>query len=321
MWGVIPPPPGVPPSFGERTKLQERSITVYTALTAVATFFVLLRLYTRLYLTNNLGWDDALVFLGWIGCTAWIAICMSALQYGFGQHIWNVTPAQFAVYLKLLTGISIVYVWTPALSKLSLLALYYRILPDKPSRAGVHILFVVILGYNLGVTITIVGPCNLLKHSDPTCLMDTNLAMAILNIITDVCIIVLPAQILLKLQMDRKQKWLIGITFVVGSGVIIISIVRIIYVYKYVGDPDVTYYQAAAALFSTAELNVGVICTSMIGLKPFVDTCRSFIHTCWAFIKDSQNSEHSLLTKDEPIDLEVYYVVGHNKEDSGLGVR
>lgn len=40
-------------------------------------------------------------------------------------------------------------------------------------------LSVVILGYNLGITITIVGPCNLIKHSNPTCLMEANLAMAI----------------------------------------------------------------------------------------------------------------------------------------------
>jgi hypothetical protein len=93
--------------------------------------------------------------------------------------MWNITPVQFAAYLELLIGISIVYVWTPALSKLSLLALYHRILPDRWGRAGVYTLCTVILGYNLGITITIVGPCNLIKHSNPTCLMDANLAMAI----------------------------------------------------------------------------------------------------------------------------------------------
>ncbi|OAG01382.1 uncharacterized protein CC84DRAFT_1228406 [Paraphaeosphaeria sporulosa] len=321
MQGVVPPPLGVSQALGiERTELQKQSIVAYTTLTTVATIFVFLRLYTRLYLRASLGWDDALVLLSWIGCVAWIAICMSALQYGFGEHMWNVTPLQFAQYLQLLIGISIVYVWTPALSKLSLLALYHRILPDIRSRVGVYTLFVLILGYNLGITITIVGPCNLLKHSDPTCLMNANLVMAILNIMTDVCIIVMPTQILYRLQMDRKQKWFIGIIFFVASGVIIISIVRIIYVYKYVGEVDVTYYQAAAALFSTAELNVGIICTSMVGLKPFIDACRAFIYEWWKTIKDSRVSEKPLID-DGRTGLDVHDAASCDEETSRLGAK
>lgn len=148
----------------------------------------------------------------------------------------------------------------------------------------------------------------------------------------------MPAQILFKLQMDRKQKLLIGTIFTIGSGsvlvptslpsqthgtlsVIIISIVRIIYVYKYVGELDVTYYQAAAALFSTAELNVGVICTSMIGLNPLVDACRASINRCCAAIKAFRNSKNPLLTDDKAVGLEAPHVPSHDQKKSGQGVK
>lgn len=50
---------------------------LYTAMTAVTTLFVVVRLYTRIYLMKLLGWDDYLVLLGWLGCISWIIICMS----------------------------------------------------------------------------------------------------------------------------------------------------------------------------------------------------------------------------------------------------
>lgn len=86
---------------------------------------------------------------------------------------------------------------------------------------------------------------------------------------------------------------------------IIISIVRIIYVYRYVGEVDVTHYQAAAALFSTAELNVGVICTSMIGLNPFFRACQVFIPTFWATVKDCLRWNWSPSTDDGTKSLEI----------------
>lgn len=140
----------------------------------------------------------------------------------------------------------------------------------------------------------------------------------------------MPAQILFNLCIDRKQKVLIGIIFSVGSGsansilhehailtadylhsVMIISIVRIIYVYQYVGEIDVTYYQAAAALYSTAELNIGVICTSVVGLKPFIQACRGFIHASWASAKEYRSKTNPLLTDDDSIRLEACPIVSH----------
>lgn len=40
--------------------------------------------------------------------------------------------------------------------------------------------------------------------------------------------------------------------------------------YNYISNPDFTFYQASACIFSVVELNVGVICASMATLKPFL---------------------------------------------------
>jgi hypothetical protein len=74
--GVMPPPPGLEADFsGVRTDLQSRIIVVYIVMTALSTFVLGLRLYTRIFIRNMMGLDDALVILSWLGCIAWLAIC------------------------------------------------------------------------------------------------------------------------------------------------------------------------------------------------------------------------------------------------------
>ena len=56
-----------------------------------------------------------------------------------------------------------------------------------------------------------------------------------------------------------------------GNRVVVISMVRIIYIYHWISNADFTYYQAAACIFSAAELNGGVICACSALLKPFLE--------------------------------------------------
>lgn len=70
--------------------------------------------------------------------------------------------------------------------------------------------------------------------------------------------------------------------------VIIISTVRIIYVYNLISNPDATYNQAAACIFSCVELNGGVICACLALLKPFFQQ-----HMPWILSLSSRNRSQS----------------------------
>lgn len=281
----MPAPSGVTADFsGDRSDLQSRIIVVYLTMMVISTLVLGLRLYTRIFIRSMTGLDDALVVLSWMGCIAWLVVCFQSFQYGFGQHLWNVTPEQMMNYSKMLVGIMVVYVWTPALAKLSLLALYHRLNPDRKIRSCIYALAVLIIGYSLAITIVAAGPCNPQTHLDQKCLTDLNLFMAIINILTDAMILCLPIPMLHALMLPMKQKVLLGLVFALGSGVIVISTVRIIYVYNYISNPDATYYQAAACIFSTVELNGGVICACIALLKPFLQK-----HLPWMLSFSSHN--------------------------------
>ncbi|KAF1943289.1 hypothetical protein EJ02DRAFT_433398 [Clathrospora elynae] len=278
--GVISPPAGIKADFsGNRSDLQGRIIVVYLVMTVLSTVVLGLRLYTRIFIRHMTGLDDALVVLSWIGCIAWLAISFEAFQYGFGQHLWNVTLEQLAGYTKILVGIMVVYVWTPALTKLSLLALYYRLNPDKKVRVCIYALAALVSGYSLAITVVAAGPCNPQTHTDQKCLTDLNLFMACINIITDFFILCLPIPMLRALQLPLKQKVLLGFVFALGSGVIVISTVRIIYVYSMISDPDQTYNVAKACIFSTVELNGGLMCACIALLKPFIQRYMPWVFT------------------------------------------
>lgn len=142
----------------------------------------------------------------------------TAFQYGFGRHLWDVNLDQMLNYTRMLIGIMVVYVWTPALTKLSLLALYHRLNPDRKIRGCIYALAVLVLGYSLAITIVAAGPCNPQTHTDQKCLTDLNLFMAIINILTDFFILCLPIPMLRALMLPTKQKVLLGMVFALGSG-------------------------------------------------------------------------------------------------------
>jgi hypothetical protein len=74
--GVMPAPPGIETDFsGNRTDLQSRIVVVYVVMTALSTFVLGLRLYTRIFIRHMTGLDDALVVLSWLGCVAWLVVC------------------------------------------------------------------------------------------------------------------------------------------------------------------------------------------------------------------------------------------------------
>ncbi|EUC44937.1 hypothetical protein COCMIDRAFT_37269 [Bipolaris oryzae ATCC 44560] len=277
MQGILPPPQGVIPDFsGTRSALQHQVLISCIAATAVSTFFLGLRLYTRIFLNRKPGFDDLLMCFSWLGCIAWFITCISGFQFGLGHHAWNVTPDKLMGYLKTILGLALIYIWTPALTKLSLLLLYYRINTDARMRIIIYALGILTIGYSLSITIVAVGPCNLLTYVNGK-----------FHILTDFCIILLPLPMLHGLQLRMKQKILLGIVFTLGSGVVIVSIVRIIYIYNYIGNLDITFYQAKSSIFSGVELNVGIICASMATLKPFIVKYMSFL------LPSTENSQRS----------------------------
>lgn len=69
------------------------------------------------------------------------------------------------------------------------------------------------------------------------------------------------------LKLHWKKKVSVGLMFFVGTFVTVVSILRLQSLMKYASSTNVTWDNTSVAIWSTIELNVGMICTSLPTLR------------------------------------------------------
>ncbi|KAF3032394.1 hypothetical protein E8E12_003884 [Didymella heteroderae] len=91
---------------------------------------------------------------------------------------------------------------------------------------------------------------------------------SIIGIVIDWAIWILPMPIVGKLRLPRRQKWgLLGV-FGLGGFVCIVSVLRLALVHKAAHMGKMTKSGTYAVVWSTIELNVAIICASLLVMKP-----------------------------------------------------
>ncbi|GAB1314659.1 Rhodopsin domain-containing protein [Madurella fahalii] len=270
--GLMPPPPGVIPDFHHTTPVQISFIAVFAVTYTLATVALILRVYTRAFVVKSVGLDEPLLISAWAITLAFFIESLKSMPAGFGRNLYEVTATQLMGYLERLIILALTYIWPPTLTKLSILVLYWRINPNKIFRAQIIVIAVVLVGYSVTFTGLFCGPCNPLLGTPESavCLNNIAVSQAVLNIVTDGAIIILPISTIHSLQMPLKQRITVGAILVLGSAACIASIVRVAYVRAMVDNPDVTFTQCSAAVWSLLEMNLGILCNSLAALKPFV---------------------------------------------------
>ncbi|KAH7268578.1 hypothetical protein B0J15DRAFT_592104 [Fusarium solani] len=268
--GAMPPPKGVTPDFDGSTTLQHSVVVVYSCTFAIATVTLALRLYSASAIVRKLDWDIPLILLSWGGSLAFFIGVLLAIPSGFGKHLWDVRAMDLQGYLNLLLVLGLTYVWPPTLAKLAILVLYYRLIPNSRFRIALYAVAAGLVIYTLVFTILLAGPCHPQKPGTNTCVVNLTISQAVLNIVSDVIVIVLPIPLIHRLNMRLKQRVTVGLLLALGSAVVIVSCIRFGYVQKMQKNPDVTWTQASASLWSCIEMNTGIICNCLAHLKPFV---------------------------------------------------
>ncbi|KFY85302.1 hypothetical protein V500_08530 [Pseudogymnoascus sp. VKM F-4518 (FW-2643)] len=270
--GLMPAPIGVTPDFdvNHYNSTQLQFILAYSITLGFAAITLLLRLYTRIFLIQGFGLDDVFIILAIIASVAFFVVCLEIMKYGFGRHLWEVTGIQMANYLDNLIAMVTTYIWAPALTKISFLILLHRLNPIPWFRVSLYCIGAMILIYTLTINLVIAFPCSPLKPNTGDCLNDCGLWQAILNIITDFLSILLPIRMVLTLKLPTTQKAILAGIFSTSIFVVVICVVRITYIMSLANNLDVTYSQGRAAVWSCVEINIGIVCASVIVLKPFM---------------------------------------------------
>jgi fucose permease len=124
------------------------------------------------------------------------------------------------------------------------------------------------------------------------------LSSAPVNIITDLAIVFLPMPILTAMRLPRKQKTILVVTFGFGFFVAVVDVIRIVYlqgasIQKFEelnssrssgssgtnqrNATDISWYASFSYMWSAVEVNVGIMCANVPGLKPLVSRFMPYI--------------------------------------------
>jgi fucose permease len=125
------------------------------------------------------------------------------------------------------------------------------------------------------------------------------LSSAPVNIITDLAILFLPMPILTAMRLPRKQKTILVVTFGFGFFVTVVDVIRIVYLQDASlvrltemnnnrsgsngngtdqrNTTDVSWYASLSYMWSAVEVNVGIMCGCVPGLKPLVSRFMPYV--------------------------------------------
>ncbi|KAG7529984.1 hypothetical protein FFLO_05281 [Filobasidium floriforme] len=259
----------------------------------LASVFVGMRMVSRLFIVKKIDWDDGLMGIAWGLAFALSFATMYAAQHGLGLRDANILP-EWELPLKRAEYVfSISYNPVLMATKSSILILYLRMSQANPffrwasvfllglvNTAGIVLAFL-----NIFQCSPVSAALHLVAPGEAKCinLVYLYLCSAPVNVITDLAIVLLPLPILTGIRMERKQKYVVVGTFCTGLFVAVVDVIRIAYLqtalyqqYRMMDENGTTrptdfgYTASYSYMWSAVEVNTGLICASVLVLKPLM---------------------------------------------------
>lgn len=269
------------------------------ATLVICSVFVILRLMSRFFVVKKPGWDDYTMIAAWLLAFGATFSIIFGTTKGLGRHQDHVPDQWLEAMQQSAYAFSVLY--NPALmaTKTSILIFYLSL--SKTQKlfrwATISTLVVVNVG-GLALTILNIVQCRPVSAAwmspVPVTAHCTNivtiyLSSAPLNIITDLAILFLPMPILTSMRLPKKQKIILVITFGFGIFVAVVDVIRIAYLQdaqratlvaaqadhaesgtSQRNTSDFSWYASLSFMWSTVEINLGIMCACVPAMKPLV---------------------------------------------------
>ncbi|OIW33761.1 hypothetical protein CONLIGDRAFT_677512 [Coniochaeta ligniaria NRRL 30616] len=270
------------PNYANPVTHGPANIVVIPLLLALVFIFLCIRFYTRLLITRGFGVDDVLVLLAFIPATTFAILGIIAnTRLGWDRHNWDLRPELITPGLQVGLATQVLFDIATTLTKLSMLALIYRIAAAGASRMRFFVtIFASLIGLNglLFVFITMLqcSPVSAywtLSFTKQKCINEEAhvLAAGVINTVTDFIIVLLPIRIVKNLNLPKKQRVLVYLLFTGSLLASIAGAIRTYFTWRLTSSPDhdITWNSYYVMLLSSIELFVGIICASIPATKPF----------------------------------------------------
>jgi hypothetical protein len=249
-------------------------IAVCTALSVASSACVGTRLWIR-HRSRGLAHDDWMAGLSMAFALIYGAMCIAQTRYGLGLPLLDRPKENLIIYTRVNFAGRPIYQIGISFFKIALLISYLRLLQGTNNKAYRIVVYSTIAGVfltHLACALSLIFACTPVDKSwnplkDGTCLPPgpSFTAYAIVTIISDVVVAVLPVPLLLKLNIQKEKKFgLIGI-FTLGLFTTLCSVFRYLQIDRIqFGDGNSTML----ILWGVIEFNVGNIVSSLPFLAP-----------------------------------------------------
>ncbi|OTB06089.1 hypothetical protein M426DRAFT_21209 [Hypoxylon sp. CI-4A] len=254
-------------------------IAIVVCMTVLSTVVVAARIWSRVEIQGSrLGPDDWTIMVAWVFSLAFTGDVIGQTNYGLGKHLLDLpATTNFSVSQELFYFGEMIYYVAVSLTKVSILFLYLRLIPQKPYPIICYVLMAFVGLTGLSCVLANIFQCNPIHKAwdttiDGTCFDQVALflANAGLNIAQDFIIYILPIKRFWTIQLPKKQRIALVLVFGVGAFVCVTGILRLNSLTVASVSEDVTWDNYGAAIWSSIETNTGIVCACLVHLKPMI---------------------------------------------------
>ncbi|KAI0392137.1 hypothetical protein F5Y17DRAFT_460194 [Xylariaceae sp. FL0594] len=241
----------------------------------ICTVFTITRLTTRLFVQQQLWWDDWTMFLAWIGTIILCLFQVLMIQHGAGLNIWDVPKDELDQYLKLFVDVQMIARLTIFFARLSILLMYIRLFfPLGTFKTPSWWVIQAVIWLNLLYTVSLILVLNLqcvpyhLPWGSSSCVNQWLVLVlaSVINIISDIAVLVVPIASIVKLRTTRRKKWAIWALFAFGALAPLASVARLGYQVPVARGQNKTVIYPIVLILATAEQAIAMI----VGSAPVV---------------------------------------------------
>ncbi|EEH36837.2 hypothetical protein PAAG_07255 [Paracoccidioides lutzii Pb01] len=298
---ALVPPPGMESNLdGTKEALHIWNLVTQGLCISFTSLFFFLRMYVRIYINRGFGRED----LG---------------KYGGGSHQWNVPKEDFIPFNKTVYGTMVIYGPAAFLTKASILLILTRVFaPYRKTVRFIYVYFGVLLAYYIPAIIVKIRICIPISHfwmgqtSNGSCLDERAiiLADAIISVVSDLTILILPLLLTHSLQMSLRKK--IRVIGILGAGGLACasSVVRLVLIVQRGKAEDQTYVFMQINLWGSCDCELAGTNTLTGSSSKIIGSQGSFNET---------GSDQGILTPQTQSDLKVETAIRADQPGSSHG--
>ncbi|KAI0838316.1 hypothetical protein F5Y06DRAFT_55791 [Hypoxylon sp. FL0890] len=269
---AMEPPPGAVQNLDNPPNHNGAVIAVYTVSIAIATIFVVLRLYAKFVLLKSPRIEDYLLiptFGVYIAhCVFWLQMIHTTGQF---VHMWDFRIGGLApFYRNGFYGTILYEAVMLAIKPLILLEWIHIFASAGPRNYFIWTCYAVmavnVLMYIISILIDSVSCTPRAYWWDQTIpgghctnTKDLPTVTGTLNAVIDLFILLLPQGIIWRLQLTTRKKIGVSVVFLVGSISVMSAIARTAISFLYADSDDVTYNFSLAGIFCLIEMTAAII--------------------------------------------------------------